>query len=340
MTTPLPKAKVGSWAYSAGRIRSIELNLMGRSGLDRLFSAQSEGDIERLLQEFAYPAGTVDQSLEKETAQLFTLLEEVSPDLRYWQTLLSFREAHNLKAQLKYLSPGPAKPAYSDVASLMLTPALTDPAFLFRALSEKAWDLLDPFYAQLAKAGFEIYNTTYDLSRIDLLVDVAVQQQAQTTAEQLKDPWFQQYLALGRDLANLEIVLRSRARNAGEIYLERSLLPAGQLSRVELLRWYALPAQQLQEAIASTPYAAFSRFASSYGQPGQASLFGALADNQVAAHLQLSKTAISGALIPLSYVLSRLMEMKNVRVALSALRNAIPKERTGAMVRPPYLEWR
>ncbi|HZK42292.1 MAG TPA: hypothetical protein VFD14_04890, partial [Clostridia bacterium] len=96
------KEKAGSWGHATGRIWYREKNLLGRSGLDRLYAASSEEEVKRLLLEHGYPQK--DRALDMiaaECDQLYQLLSDITPDDGFYQILVLGRDARNLKLALK-----------------------------------------------------------------------------------------------------------------------------------------------------------------------------------------------------------------------------------------------
>lgn len=93
------------YAYATGRIRALEVKLIGASRLSRYLEAKSAEDIGRMLLENGYPASADPEiSLNMELEATYALIRSLSPDPQMIDTLLLARDFHNLKVMLKAFS--------------------------------------------------------------------------------------------------------------------------------------------------------------------------------------------------------------------------------------------
>ena len=65
-----------------------------------------------------------------------------------------------------------------------------------------------------------------------------------------------------------------------------------------------------------------------------------MADNRVIEYISQAKLLWRGPEIPLAYLIARLMEIKNIRIVLTCLRNGLPASQARDMNRDSYLTWR
>lgn len=93
------------YAYATGRIRALEARLISASRLDRYLESRSAEDVGRLLIENGYPAAADPEiSLHQELEATYALIRSLSPNPQMVDTLLLFRDFHNLKVMLKAFS--------------------------------------------------------------------------------------------------------------------------------------------------------------------------------------------------------------------------------------------
>jgi vacuolar-type H+-ATPase subunit C/Vma6 len=327
------------------------------------------------MQESGYESGEPEDALTKEVQAVYVLACEVMPESRYVETLLLFHDAHNLKTILKHFAVGwvrteniagqpdlaetenrpgsfvnvsaagelPRSDSYLDmkqIEMLMLKPSLTGPETLFAAIRDRQPENIPGWLYCLAMNAVERYCQTYDISSIDRVIDRASYQKAAEEAEVLGNRWFIDYFKLRRDLINLESLLRCRALGVGHTYFMQCLLPGGNLDENMWTKFYDTDSGQWIIELERTSLSDFSGIAKQYGQPGSATRFGRLADQKILEHLRKALRVLNGPEIPLAYLLARELEIKNIRFALTCLRNNIPSARAKDMARESYLNWR
>lgn len=355
------------YAYVSGRIRALEMSLLDSGSLNRLYDARNMDDFGRVLTDCGYPAANdPETSLKMELESVFNLLQAIMPEPGFIETLLLFRDIHNLKVILKHLIPiWPASinknaddrdpgiadlPVFDDPAVVLAgvqalapyfqQPALVDPAILVRAICDRETGLLPAWLYQAAAGAVRQYHATYDIGAMAAYLDQTAWRQAHRQALDLGNPFFIRYLVLRIDLINLDILLRSRFQHSGESFLEQTLLPDGTIDRAELVHLYRDSHESVRAFYARTPYAALAGQSDTYGQKGSAARFSLLADNQIMALIRQVRYTLSGPEVPLAYLFAREMEIKNIRIILTGLRNGRPSNQTRELTRDSYLAWR
>lgn len=329
-----------SWRYATGRIRSLEVGLMGLEGQNRLFQAQDENSMSIVMAEYGYQQSSVEKALQAEQKRLDLLLEQVAPDDRYRDIILSFTDGQNLKTLLKEKLAAKKPREYEEIAYLMQTPSALEPARLNKAVEEEDFYGLPAWIKEMITEAEAAYNTAYDAARIDLSVDFYLHQRAAAIADEIGNSWFSTWLALKRDLINLETVLRSKLRKLGDKIFEDSLLPAGKLSHELLFLLKKMTAAELELALKKSFYHELAGFARSYGEAGKASEYSSAGDLILIRHIYAGGKSLNGPEVTLAYIFGRQMEMKNIRIALSALLNRLPAARVQNLRRQSYPQWR
>lgn len=362
-----PLVDSNQYGYATGRIRALEAQLMDISRLNRLIEARSPEDIARVLQDSGYLAADTPEVLERETAELYKLAGEIMVNQEFVEALLVFNDCHNLKAIEKYLAAwwprlaenpedeyeidplakkdsradfaAPALPesngtaSFSAVASLMVRPSRVDPERLFQAIRDRAPELVPAWLYQGAIEASQAVRSRYDIAEIDQVLDRLAYAEALQRAKALGNPFFLDYLFLRTDLTNLGSLLRSRLLKADQRVFSQSLLPAGRLSHETLLDFFPAESEWIAEKLTNGPYQDLAPFFTSPGQRGMLAAFGKACDHLILDHLKKAQYILRGPEVPLAYLLARLLEIKNVRIAQTLLRNKLPSAQIRELAR-------
>jgi len=351
------------YLYISGRIKALELQLMDSARLARLSDARTVEDIGRILSDSGYPAAADPETrLNLEMAGLFEMLRNLFPEPAFIDILLIFHDFHNLKVILKNLTPAwprfvsadeepeiailpesavPFSLASSkDLKPYFLSPSLVDPQLVFTAIRDRQASLIPAWLYDAAVEAVRGYQYSYDIGGIDVQLDKAAYKLALEKARLLGSKFFTGYLELLIDQINLGLLLRTRYLHSGRDYLAQALLEGGNVPVSLITELYALPAEQIQAAYGSTAYAHLADLAAEYGQIGSAGRFSRMADNLVIDYISQARQLWCGPEIPLAYLIARLMEIKNVRIVLTCLRNGLVASQARDLSRDSYLPWR
>lgn len=352
--------QISRYTYASGRIRAMEIQLLDSGRLNRLFEARSAEDVTRILTESGYPpAADPETSLNRETIEIYELMSKLMVDKEFLDALLLFHDFHNLKVTLKSLTstwPHTAAADASDLAEelpessslfsyqtferLMLLPSIVKPQQLFQAIRDRQSDQIPAWLYSAAVQAARRYQLTYDISDIDLALDRAACQEALKLAGQLNNDFFSQYLSRRSDLTNLSLLLRTRFLQNGEAYLKDALLPGGMVPPDLVLDCYRGSVEDIQTLYAATPYVGLAAMAEHYGERGTASRFSQMSDNLIIELLRTVRWTLRGPEIPLAYLIARELEIKNIRIVLTCLRNGLPSSQASELARDSYLTWR
>ena len=331
---PVRDKKIGSWRFAAGRIRSLEVNLFRKSGLDRLFHAEELQDLRLLLQEHRYPQDDFAEALKKERIAVYDLLQEIAPQDAYRVALLVFADVHNLKFMLKENLKDSSKRSFDEMSHLLMKPSLADPAQVYELISgvgDKS--AAQPWITELIDLGEKAYYDTYEVAAIDRALDKKAHMIAAELADDLGNDWFIRYFALQRDLINLETFFRVRHRALSETTYKESLLPEGLISEQEWQELYGAEDERISEVLNKVGYGVFEPYLETYGASGEAARFVRDRDQVLIDHIESGRHFLSGPELTLSYVLAREFEIKNLRIVDAAIRNRLHLEQRNALRR-------
>lgn len=330
----LKEHRIGSWRYASGRIRSLEQNLFGSAGLDRLFAAEDLHEIRMLMQEHKYPQGEFDDAVREEREASYRLLQEVAAEDGYRTVLLLRNDAHNLKVIMKERLKGEHARGMAQLCDLMLYPNLVEPALLHEAVAQSNFEFSVPRWVMdMIEWADRAYTASYDAAAIDRAVDYRTHEMIAAMADELGNAWFIDYFVLTRDLINLETLLRSRLRHVSEAGMKESLLPEGELSAEWLLGLLEESEEHVEAELKRTRYEAFAPYVTCYGERGKASEFVRDRDQMLIDHLERGHKVLEGPEVAVSFVLAREFEIKNLRFVETSIRNRLSQERRQSLRR-------
>jgi V/A-type H+-transporting ATPase subunit C len=351
------------YLYLSSRIKALESQLLDSARLGRLSEARSIEDINQILTESGYAAAPDPETrLLREIVATFELLHSLFPEPGFIDAMLLFHDFHNLKVIMKSLtsawpqrqnpdeavscdnlpeSAGPFGLASSqDLEPFFLEPSLVDPAVLFIAVRDRQSGQIPAWLYSAAVKSAQVYQQSYDIGDIDVQLDRLAFSLVMAKASRLGNTFFSCYLQLLVDQTNLGLLLRTRFLKCGKTYLGQALLAGGSLPAGQVLGLYDSTPEEIQSAYAFNPCAILARMAGEYGQAGTAGRFSLLADNLIIEYVSKAKLLWRGPEIPLAYLIARLMEIKNIRIALTCLRNGLPVSQAREMTRESYATWR
>ena len=348
----MKKAK-GSWLYAYGLLAGREKLFFDESQLQQLLSANSESEFLNLIQNANFLGETVEEALMNSQQADLDLIYSIVPDYALLELFLLFNDAHNLKVFLRAILPAQEPILIKDIEYLFMRPYLTEPQQILSAvrnISENSNDdselikgsgLTDfqvpEWFKVTIKHAEKIYLETYDISRVDLVVNQALWQELIDLLSDINSKWLTEYYLLKADLINLEILLRCRNLSLSKEFFQRSILLQGNINQEKWLELFSFENSELVEKIDLLGFSDFSEIVINYHEPESAPIFSQLADSRLMQKIKETKFYASGVEKVAAYYLVREMERRNIRLIRACQLNSIPQERAYQMVRPSYV---
>lgn len=335
VTPAIDAQRFNSWAHATGRIWVLEKDLFGRAGLDRLYGISSIDEIRGLLVEHHYlQKDTVAETLRATHIAAYELLNEIAPEDGYRVALLLPADAHNVRVMLRESLRGEEAGDFQSLERLIRVPSLIDPEALWRALVARERDVsLPEWVASMADKVRQAYAEHYDAVSIDLAVERRLHEMLLVIVSKLDSDWFGRYMTMTRDLVNLETLVRSRIRRVNKTLYNASLLPGGLISEEQWRALYGGEEDEIANQLEKTPYSSMTPFVVSYGEQGGASKFSRERDNLLYGHLSTGAKQMPGPERVLSFIMARELEIRNVKMVISALTNELSEEELIALRR-------
>ncbi len=239
-----------SFPYASVIVKSRELKILGKNGIQKLLASEDARAAAALLMEWGYGGveiespGEYGRLISREMEEAYDLVCKISPDPETTDLFFLRHDYHNLKVLLKAEETGMG----ANEKNLMKSGTIELTALL-SAVQEKKYGSLT---GQMKRALSELdkaFSVSRDISLIDITLDRAYAEEA---AERIRNkPGFiQKYFSLLFDFENLLILLRAREANLPAGHFSRALLPEGALGKKELLKAYEAPAGELKSMLA------------------------------------------------------------------------------------------
>ena len=359
------------YLYISGFVRALELKLLDRARMNRLFEARQMEDIDRVLSESGYPPGDdPEERLYAEQVAILDWFNRQMPDPAFAETLIVFNDAHNLKLVLKKLltiwiagsqddktaktpsadhEPDASLPDFMGIDGLppigsavkqAMLPASMDPAILYRQIAQHQPEGVPVWLYRAAIEAVRRYLIRYELNEIDLYLDQVAWREAHERAQTTGNAFFCRFLQMKTDLINLDVLIRGRRLRMGLDLFKKAVLPGGSISGEKLVAVFDQDEESVLAVYRQTPYAELARLVRADTKQEDRERMGVLADNFLMEQLRTARLLTNGPEIPLAFVLARQLEIKNIRIVLTCLRNKLPSSRARELVRGSYLPWR
>ena len=334
-----------NYGYATGRIRALEAGLLSSADLSRVFDARQPEDISRVIQDKGYKSGDVEAALRDKMTETYEVMQQIIPDAAFVEALILFNDTHNLKVVLKHLSAWWIKKVedtdqqvnipesdgaltWHGLESAFRIPAIVEPEVLFRAIRDRNETVIPEWLWQLAEEGTAAWLRSYDTGSMDMVVDKGAWIRAMELTRMLNNQFFSGYMKLKQNLISLEILLRCRSLKTGREYLKQALPPVSSLTADEWMDAYEADSQDLLALVADKMnigkwFSDARSILETYGKPGTAAAYNRIADQILADWLRGAAYVLRGPEVPVSYLLRRELEIKNIRIALTCLRNGV-----------------
>ncbi len=353
------------YAYCMGRFRSLESTLLSRSVINRVFDAESEAEISRVLSENGFSAsGSAEEAIRADLTDSYALARKLIPDTEYIDALLCVNDYHNLKVILKSLIPGntfineletdsdyeildPEK-AISDffgsgagdfmkegVSSNFMFPSRYDPEDVYASVSGAGDKINDERLSAAAEDALKSYIRTSDPGDIDTVADIHYFRQLSEYDTILDNEFFHEYIAFKADSANLGILLRLRAMKADPERIGSVCVEGGEVPRETVISLYSRSTEDIRTAF-RTACGGLTNIADNYGSGHTALEFGKAADDHIINMLHKTRSILFGPEIILAYLIAKEMQAKNLNIALTCIRNKVPASLAAEMMRNTF----
>jgi V/A-type H+-transporting ATPase subunit C len=308
------------YAYASGRIRALEITLLGRQRIDRIAEAETLDEAMRHLSDTAYAQhlDEIEESgyqvfLRNEERRLLDLVDSLSLDREVSDILRLRHDFHNLKVAMREKVSG------RDLSDLYVDLGRFDPEEVRLPVKNEMPDSLPDIFAAVVKQALEAYTASGDPGRADIVVDKAMFAHFLEVAAGYGGLFIKSIVRTWIDLANIRTFMRARylglqARELPGLLIEGGLVRPSDLSEI----YQATP----DEILGRFEFSPYRRVVEIGGAAAEKSgSFVPLEreiDGVVISLLRVARYFTFGLEVVIAYALMKQMEIKALRLVLAA----------------------
>ncbi len=303
---------IGSkYAYSFGRVKALETNLVDRTQFKRMVEAPTASEAIKVLSETAYASlseradiPAIEKALQEELLNVYDLAQHISPRKEITDVLQLKYDFHNAKVLLK-AEAASVEPAH------VVPLGTVDVEKMKKAFKERLKDLPDPLGRAVEKARLR-YGETQDTQIIDFVMD---QEYAYTLLERSADaPFLKEFFRLKIDLENIRNFIRCQKYR---VDFEKVFLEGG---TVDFKTFSKLQAESLEVLINTVRTRKYSQVVEEglkeYEETKSMTLYERLCEDFLIEFLRQAKMVTLGIEPLLAYIMAKEREVKLIRLIL------------------------
>lgn len=321
-----------SYEYAVGAVRAKETKLLRRADLETLFSAKTEEELVRVLQDKGYGdaagSATVEDLLTAQTKAMWAYVASIAPDMAVFDCFFCQNDAHNLKLIIKGVLRG------VPYEHLQLSPATVPFKELQKAVEDRRFDKLPEWIATAAETAYELMAGAEDAQRCDAVIDRAALEQMLASALAVKSPWLTRYMTLTVFYHNVKVALRASRIGKPADFIDMALCPCEGLELGELKKAILAGENELTERLARKDIFGLPAAMDAYRQSPSA--FEKWVDDRLMKEALSCKQITVGPEPLIGYVLARQTEIKVIHIIVSGLRTGQAEETIRERVRELY----
>lgn len=303
------------YTYSVARIRAMEASLMSRQDIEQLISSSDYSGAERLLK---------DKGVGLSENELWQQLDGIA-DEEITRVLKLPIDYHNIKASVKSVfSDTPAEDLLKDFGT-------TDKNLIYDAAKSREYSLLEQDLADTAEQAMKLLLRTHDGQLCDLFVDNAGLSALEKAAAETDDEFIKSYATLIADTANLRTAFRCAIMGKNRSFIENALYDGGSLNSDMIASAAEGGTDSFYEYVNSTAYSDGAQYIKESPY-----LFEKWCDDRITEFIATAKFDCFSAAPIIAYAYAKRMELKTVRLILSAKQSGLDSNIIRERVRRLY----
>jgi V/A-type H+-transporting ATPase subunit C len=316
------------YAFGSGRIRALEMKLLGRQRLDRMAEARDLDEAMRLLADTAYGAGgeEIEEAgyeavLRNEEGRVLDLVDSLSLDKDMSDILRLEYDFGNLKVLLREYFSG------RDLSGLYVGLGKYPAEEIGEMIRSEIPERIPPPLDEAAERGIAAWKETSDPAAVDTVVDGVMFARFLAAMVERNARYLEALMRVKIDLANIRTLLRARYIGLETRGLGRLLYPGGSLKPEVLEEIFPLPIEEVLSRFQFSPYRPVIE-EGGYGVE-QRDSFAPLEreiDSYVISFLKLSKYFTFGLEIIMAYALAKKSEIMTLRLILASKEKGMAPE--------------
>lgn len=308
--------------------RVYEKNLLTTNNIQRLVDSESLSEALGSLNDTSYGVylknldrdEDYEEALYEALKDSYEKISSISPDSQLVVFLEEKYNFHNLKVMVKELIQNEDyQKAYMDIGKIDIVNIRKE------LKSEK--DQFDNFYLEAAKKALDLYEESKDPQDIDLSLDRDFYEKLLKDAKNLEYDSLIEFTKNRIDLINLKSLLRIKGQDQTVDLLKKALIDGGFVEKNRLIEAFNLDISSLSNIFIkedSYPYLKYALEEDDIYKAMQEIELGI--DNHLVDFAKNSKKVSYGPEVLLGYLISREMEIKNLRIIFVAKVNGLSRE--------------
>jgi len=332
------------YTYVTGLIRAQEKHLLTPELLEQLVESPTLENTWNLLETTVFSSirdrltGLQDfeQALDLTLSEAYGLVRSLRPLAELGNWLTSKYDFHNIKVGIKRKYEVQGQNGEGTVLNCL---GIVSPERLLEVLHSKQFPLIPEIYADTIRMTLEEFDREGDPQCIDVMIDKAMFSYLlrETRQEQVSE-FIQRYFRAMADFYNLLSFFRIRIMDRGPEFLQKVLVPGGQVRVEDYLELYSLPFSAIKARLEETPYGQLvSEGLQHYEQTGSLGQLEKLADDFLIDLVKPARALSLGPEVILGYLVAKENDIKNLRIIWQGKLLGIPKEEIRTNLRKTYV---
>lgn len=336
--------------------RINEKNLLTRSDFERLNDLDTIDDVLNNLSDTIYRdsidelsnAQEYEEILKKELKRSYALLEELAPDNKILNYMKEKYHFHNLKVMVKEIIQGKDyKNLYMDLGGLDLTFIKKNlikeekkDSFDFVLGDKKEEDLpREVKYLSFAREALEKFEGSKNPQDIDLSLDKDFYQMKLVDAKEIKAEKLIEFTREEIDLVNIVSLLRVKSQDESLDLLKESLIDGGFISMDKFIDYFSYDINRIREAMTNTNVGKYVKdiLKDDRNIDEMIMALEKVIDDHLTDFTIDSKMVTFGPEVLMNFLISKEIEIKNLRILLVAKQNNLDKDLSLERLRKSYV---
>lgn len=314
------------YAYATANIRAMETRLLDKGFFERILSSPTFDEAKRMAADKGFSAleSTADplEALGGYMQDIWDYVREIAPTEHEFDFLIVKNDFHNLKAATKSMFTG------ADAKNFCISPSLIEIRELCEKVENRNYDL-PPWIAKAAQSGYELLSSTMNGQLFDMYADRC---SIEASLNMASDGFAKELANTAAALTDIKTALRMARVNAAENLYDYAFAECDDVDPSELKRAALKGYEHVVSYIENGRFSSLAPYAAK-----SVTEFEKMSDNYVKQMLDVSKTVSFGPEPIISYYLAKETELKNLRIALSAVHARLDKNGAAERLRELYV---
>ena len=302
------------YVYAVSFIKTLENKMLTHSDMQTLIASSGIDAAKRFLKERGWDGETSEELLKNELASAWQKAYEVCPDEAPVDLLLYENDFHNLKTVLK------ATVAGEKWENMILSPYITPPEEIEKAIKNKNAEELPKHIKDVAKDAYKILTSTMDGQLAEIFIDKAEHLAVLESAERSRSDFLIGWARLLIELTDLKTAWRSAFSNKSRDFSKNALI---------------FPKEQLLGSVSGV----IEEIKKNYpdAETESISAFEKWCDNKKLAYAKSAKSESFGFAPIMAFLIGKSFEIKAVRIILACKENGWGEEIIKERLRDAYV---